>query len=38
MDQPSDDVDQGAMRDQAVEGENVLEVSVEEIPSLDLAD
>ena len=38
IDQPIDDVGQGAMWVQAVEGENVLEVSGEEIPSLELAD
>ena len=37
-DQPGDDVSQGAMQVQAVESENVLEVSGEEIPSLELAD
>ena len=38
LNQPDDDADQGTMWDQAVEGENVLEVSREEIPSLELAD
>ena len=38
IDQPGDDVDQGAVRVQAVESGNVLEVSGEEIPSLELAD
>ena len=36
--QPGDCVGQGAVRIQAVEGENVLKVSGEEIPSLELAD
>ena len=38
INQPGDDVGQGAIQVQAVEGENVLEVSGEEIPSLELAD
>ena len=38
IDQLGDDVGQGAMQVQAVEGQNVLEVSGEEIPSLELAD
>ena len=38
IDQPGDDVGQGAMWVQAAESENVLEVSGEEIPSLELAD
>ena len=33
-----DDVGQGAMQEQVVEGENVLEISGEEIPSMELAD
>ena len=37
-DWPGDVVDQGAMRVQATESENVLEVSGEEVPSLELAD
>ena len=36
--QPGDDVGQGAMRVQAEESENVLEVSGEKTPSLELAD
>ena len=35
---PGDDVGQGTVQVQAVESENVLEVSGEEIPSLELAD
>ena len=38
VDQPDDDAAQGTMWDQVVEGENALEVSGEEIPSLELAD
>ena len=37
-DQPGDDVGQGTMWVQSAESENVLEVSGEEIPSLELAD
>ena len=37
-DQPSDDVGPGSVQVQAAESENVLEVSEEEIPSLELAD
>ena len=37
-DRPGDDVGQGAVWVPAVESENVLEVSGEEIPSLELAD
>ena len=37
-DQPGDDVGPGTIRVQAAESENVLEVSGEEIPSLELAD
>ena len=37
-DQPGDDVGPGTMWVQAAESENVLEVSGEEIPSLELAD
>ena len=38
IDQPSDDVGQRAVQVQAAEGKNVLEISGEEIPSLELAD
>ena len=38
VDQPNDDAGQETMWDQAVQGENVLEVSGEEIPSLELTD
>ena len=38
VDHLDDDAGQGTMQDQAVEGKHVLEVSGEEIPSLELAD